>query len=139
MPLILKGSVKKVIALSTGMADIELIRNFDIDTAAPYTVSKAALNAVMAKFSAQYRSQGVLFLSISPGVVDTGMMERLTEEQKQGFANLGPKFAKYAPHFKGPITPEESANHVLSVIRNASVEKGDGGSFVSHFGNQQWL
>lgn len=50
-----------------------------------------------------------------------------------------PKFADYAPHFTGPLTPTESVNHVMSVINKASVENGDGGSYVSHFGNKQWL
>ena len=49
------------------------------------------------------------------------------------------RFAGYAPHFKGPFTPTESVEHVLSVIDKASVEKGDGGAFLSHFGNKQWL
>jgi NAD(P)-dependent dehydrogenase (short-subunit alcohol dehydrogenase family) len=39
--------------------------------AAPYTISKAALNALVAKYNVAYRSQGILFMSISPGFVDT--------------------------------------------------------------------
>lgn len=72
VPLLKKGSAKKAIAISTGMADVELIRNYDVDVAAPYSISKAALNVAVAKFSAQYRNEGILFMSISPGVVDTG-------------------------------------------------------------------
>jgi hypothetical protein len=53
--------------------------------------------------------------------------------------DLGAKFAAYAPHFKGPITPQESVEHVRRVIEMKSVEAGDGGTFVSHFGNKQWL
>jgi len=54
-------------------------------------------------------------------------------------STLPAKFAKYAPHFRGPITPEESVKAVMNVVANASIEKGDGGAFVSHFGNKQWL
>jgi hypothetical protein len=50
-----------------------------------------------------------------------------------------PKFATYAPHFKGPISAEESVKAVLSVAKRASVEGGDGGAFISHLGNKQWL
>lgn len=71
MPLILQGSAKKVIALSTGLGDIDLIRNHDIWMGVAYSISKAALNMVIAKFSAQYREEGILFLGISPGVVNT--------------------------------------------------------------------
>ena len=59
-------------AISTGMADLDLITKFDVANAAPYAISKAALNVAIAKFSAQYAEQGVLFLAISPGLVDTG-------------------------------------------------------------------
>jgi hypothetical protein len=45
----------------------------------------------------------------------------------------------YAPHFKGPITPEESVRHVREVWEKASIEGGSGGAFVSHFGNKQWV
>lgn len=72
LPLILKGKQKKVAFISSGMADIELIRNLEIEMSAPYAVGKAAANAVVAKFSAEYAKDGVLFMSISPGVVDTG-------------------------------------------------------------------
>jgi hypothetical protein len=48
-------------------------------------------------------------------------------------------FVEYAPHFKGAGTTEASVKDVLSVIDKASVDKGDGGSFVSHYGNHQWL
>jgi NAD(P)-dependent dehydrogenase (short-subunit alcohol dehydrogenase family) len=75
LPLILKGNAKKVIAISTGMADIDMIAKFNVHIAAPYAISKAALNAAIAKFSAQYSSQGVLFLSISPGLVSTSAFE----------------------------------------------------------------
>jgi hypothetical protein len=48
-------------------------------------------------------------------------------------------FKGYAPHWEGAISPEESATAVLSVINKASIEAGNGGSFVSHYGNNQWL
>jgi hypothetical protein len=57
----------------------------------------------------------------------------------QKLAIQGAKFAKYAPHFKGPIQPEESAIAVLSVVEKASLANGDGGAFVSHLGTKQWL
>lgn len=71
-PLILKGKIKKVIAISSGLADIEPMRTFNFTENPPYAISKAALNAAVAKFSAEYAKQGVLFISICPGPVDTG-------------------------------------------------------------------
>lgn len=54
----------------------------------------------------------------------------------EGFAG---KLASYAPHFKGPITPEESVKAVRSVWEKASIEEGYGGAFISHLGNKQWV
>lgn len=52
---------------------------------------------------------------------------------------MGAKFLKYAPDFKGPITPEQSVNAMRSVISDVSIEKGHGGDFLSHFGNKKFL
>jgi hypothetical protein len=52
---------------------------------------------------------------------------------------MAAKFSEYAPDWKGAITPEVSIKAVMSVINNASIEKGDGGAFISHWGNKQWL
>ena len=72
IPLLLKGREKKVFTLSTGVADIDLINQVDLAVAAPYSISKAALNMAIAKYSALYKSEGLLFMAISPGLVDTG-------------------------------------------------------------------
>ncbi|CAI7616453.1 unnamed protein product [Penicillium discolor] len=139
MPLILKGEVKKVIAISSGHASLDAISNLGIEVAPLYTISKAALNAAVAKFSAQYAKDGVLFMSICPGMVDTGHFANATEEQLKGLAGMLGAFARYAPNFKGPSPPETAVQDVISVMEKASVKGGDGGSFVSHYGNQQWL
>jgi hypothetical protein len=49
------------------------------------------------------------------------------------------KFAAYAPDFKAPDTPPDSIRAVMSVVEKSSIENGDGGAFVSHFGNRQWI
>lgn len=72
LPLILKGDVKKVITISSGMADIDLINQYRIDVSAPYSISKGAVNVAVSKFHARYAEDGILFLGVSPGLVDTG-------------------------------------------------------------------
>lgn len=42
-------------------------------------------------------------------------------------------------NFTGAASPESSVKDVISVYEKASVANGDGGSFVSHFGNKTWL
>jgi NAD(P)-dependent dehydrogenase (short-subunit alcohol dehydrogenase family) len=78
MPLVLKGKTKKVIAITSGHADLDFINNFDIENSALYSASKAALNIIVAKFSAQYKKDGVLVFSMSPGVVEVGHFSQRT-------------------------------------------------------------
>ncbi len=75
MPLILKGRAKKVIAISTGASDPEMTLSVDMFQAPSYSISKAALNMAVAKFSAIYREKGVLVMAICPGAVDTGSLQ----------------------------------------------------------------
>lgn len=120
------------------MADLDLINAYGVSAATPYTVSKAALNALVAKYNAAYgRSEGILFLGISPGVVNT-KQSALREEDMKGFREMLGQFKEYEPDFQGPISPAESAERVLEVVGRASVGEF-GGGFVSHFGNKQWL
>ncbi|KAH1553234.1 hypothetical protein KXX57_007031 [Aspergillus fumigatus] len=139
LPLVLKGKIKKVITISTGVADLDLTNDYEIDTAALYAASKAAMNMIVAKFNAQFKKDGVLFMSISPGLVEVGRYTDATPEEIQALMGLTGKLAAYAPHFKGPITPQEFVRHARSTWEKASIEGGSGGAFVSHFGNKQWV
>ncbi|KAI2780145.1 NAD(P)-binding protein [Daldinia loculata] len=143
LPLIRKGEAKKVISISTGIADYDLVRDIELDTSGAYTTSKAALNLAVVEYHAQFHNEGILFFSISPGIVATDgqnvARDNKSEKELENSQRMFGKFAKYAPHFKGPITPEESVKLVMKVIYNASLERGDGGSFVSHLGTRQWL
>ncbi|RDW83800.1 uncharacterized protein DSM5745_04126 [Aspergillus mulundensis] len=132
LPLIQRSAIKKVIAITTGMADLDFIAHYNIAIGAPYSISKAALNAAIAKFSAEYRKDGILFLGLSPGLVDTseGKAE-MTEEQKAGVASMVAQFATYAPAWKGPITPEESVGLLRGVIERAHVDRGYAGAFLN--------
>ncbi|KAH8164043.1 hypothetical protein CIB48_g4201 [Xylaria polymorpha] len=139
MPLILRGYVKKVIAISTGISDLDITTQLELEGSPLYAIAKAGLNMMTAKFSAQYKKEGVLFMSVCPGVVDVGHDKDATPEQMASMMTLMGKFNSYAPHFEGPATPEESVRDVISVWERASIEKGDAGHFVSHLGNKQWL
>ena len=161
MPLILKGDAKKVIAITSGFADLDFTNKWDMTPGSLYAISKAALNMVIAKFSAQYKKQGVLFLAVCPGMVEVGHYDKgmdspfsvsfsekylltlfcvlATEQDKAKLGETVAKFKQYSPSFKGPITTEESVTCVRKVIDEASIEKGNGGDFLSHFGTKQWL
>lgn len=72
IPLILKGRAKKIVGISSGFAAADLVRKYNVHNSAPYAISKAAFNMAIVEFSAQYAKEGVLFISISPGTIDTG-------------------------------------------------------------------
>ncbi|KAJ4062536.1 hypothetical protein NW761_012500 [Fusarium oxysporum] len=138
-PLVLKGQGKKVIAISSSMSDIDFIRQFEIEPAPAYAISNAGSSVLTAKFAARYAKEGVLFMSIYPGSVNSGFEGELTEEQKEKVTKLGSKFVNYAPHFTGPSTPVDSDKAVLKLMNEASLEKGSSGALVSKFGNKQWM
>jgi NAD(P)-dependent dehydrogenase (short-subunit alcohol dehydrogenase family) len=72
LPLILKGQAKKVIHITSPHADLDPINQYEVEQSALYAISKAGANIAIAKFNAQYKKDGVLFMSISPGVVEVG-------------------------------------------------------------------
>lgn len=96
LPLVMKGKVKKVITISSGQADLDLINELEIETSALYSASKAAMNVIVAKFSAQYKKDGVLFMSMSPGAVEVGHYDNstyslVTIETSRYFTNVYPQ------------------------------------------------
>jgi NAD(P)-dependent dehydrogenase (short-subunit alcohol dehydrogenase family) len=72
IPLILKGEAKKIIAITSGFADLDATNQVRVAVGGPYSISKAAMNLAVGKYSAEYASQGVLFMSVAPGSIDTG-------------------------------------------------------------------
>ncbi|KAI0390142.1 NAD(P)-binding protein [Xylariaceae sp. FL0594] len=142
LPQIRAGDARyrKVVAVSSGVADNDWTDECEIEPACLNAMSKAALNVVTAKFHAQYgRREGILFLSVCPGLVDAGHFVEPTPPQQEKLNKLLASFARYSSTFKGPDTPANAIRDVLSVIDSSSLEKGDGGRFLSHFGNKQWL
>jgi NAD(P)-dependent dehydrogenase (short-subunit alcohol dehydrogenase family) len=141
LPLIQAGRTKKVALISTGMADAALVNEYELEIAPIYAISKAAVNMVIAKFNAQYKKDGVLFLAISPGVVEVGRYDNIGEqnpEKAKAMMGMFEKFKSYEPSFEGMMTTEESVKKILGVVEKSSVEK-DGGAFLSHLGTKRWL
>lgn len=71
LPLIERGVEKKIVHISTGMADLELIKTTGIDYAVSYAVAKAGMNVQVAKYAAELAPKGIKVLALSPGWVDT--------------------------------------------------------------------
>lgn len=76
LPLLQAGSLKKVLTLSTGIADTDFILGSEFSVGAPYCISKAAMNMAIAKYAVKFKNEGFTFLCISPGVVNTAIKAR---------------------------------------------------------------
>ncbi|KAK6210528.1 hypothetical protein LQW54_006136 [Pestalotiopsis sp. IQ-011] len=136
LPLILKGQGKKVICITSGMADIGVINSTGLKESPLYAMSKAAMNVATAKFNLQYKKDGVLFLGICPGMVDGDGIDpaKLTQEQMAAAGELMGGFARVFPDFKGPQPGAVVVPKIIKVWEEASLEKGDGGKFLPHTG-----
>ncbi|PSD52965.1 hypothetical protein C7G72_18665, partial [Acinetobacter baumannii] len=137
IPLVKQSKAKKVIAISSGHGDLDWINNNDIEISSLYGASKAALNVVVAKFSVQYKPEGVLFFSLSPGAVEVGHYDNVSPEQVQGLMGFMGKIQAYAPHFKGAVPVEDAVRTIRATWERASIETGYAGAFVSQHGNKQ--
>ncbi|KAA1472251.1 NAD(P)-binding protein [Dentipellis sp. KUC8613] len=136
LPLIKKGSSKKVIVISSGVGDLDLTLASGHETSGPYSISKAAVNMAVAKYAAEYKSQGIFFLAISPGLVDTATRAP-TAKELEDMQKMVTKFKKVAPNWQRPLTPDESVEMMLKVFDDLTLESS--GAFLSHKGNKEWL
>jgi len=127
----------KVISITSLVGDCKAITATEIPQGAAYSISKAGLNMAMAKYGARFKDENIIFLSLSPGLVNTAtgtpppeVLEYagfLFERFKAGFPDWTP----------GAISPEESVQMMLKVIGGLQIE--DSGKTLSHFGNEKWL
>ncbi|KAI3201025.1 hypothetical protein DTO027I6_6128 [Penicillium roqueforti] len=140
LDLIRQGQLKKVVAISSGMGDIDMINEMKLSNAAPYAISKGALNVLIAKLNASYADDGVLFMSLCPGRVDTieGDMPELSQENINRLQGILAKFHKNTDGKYAAAAPEDAAKSVLAAIARQSLADGFGGSFLSHNGTKKW-
>jgi len=139
LPLIEKGTQKKVINISSAAGDSEFAEKFGYATAVPYGISKAALNLINTKYAVEFRGKGYTFLAIAPGLVDTRAVNvtRTVEEEARRDAMFR-IFKAGDPDWNGvPLLPRQSADLVLDVIDRATPEES--GRFVSQYGDRRWL
>ncbi|KAJ7745806.1 hypothetical protein DFH07DRAFT_904922 [Mycena maculata] len=140
LPLLRGGAAKKVAVLSTGNADLDATLTIANPGRVGYGISKAAMNMAIAKLALALKPEGFVFVSISPGMVDSKAGRPLVQgspEDEAVFQKTAGRIKVFLPDFKGPITPKQSVDMMLEVIHRWTVEET--GQFVSHYGNKQWL
>ncbi|KAI0088700.1 hypothetical protein BDY19DRAFT_985505 [Irpex rosettiformis] len=130
LPLLLAGNTKKCIAISTTLGSPKVTNAADFGNYAGYGISKAALNLAIAKYACRFRDQGLLFLSINPGLVKTAQGPK---EQVEAFYESRNKINREKnPDFEGAITVERSVGDILAFIDKATI--ADSGKFVHRDG-----
>ncbi|KAJ6578574.1 short-chain dehydrogenases/reductase [Mycena capillaripes] len=140
IPLLRGGPTKKVAVLSTGNADLDATLSMANPGRVGYGISKAAMNMSIAKLALALKPEGFVFVSISPGMVDSKAGRPLVQgspENEAVFQKTTERIKVLLPEFKGPITSKQSVDMMLEVIHRWTVEET--GQFVSHYGNKQWL
>ncbi|KZT66781.1 NAD(P)-binding protein [Daedalea quercina L-15889] len=132
LPLLRKGTTKKILVMGTEGGDIGMVRKSRMSNSVAYGVTKAAEHMVATKFAAELESDGFTVVSISPGFVDVSgtavePMPGTTEESKpivekimKGIFSAYPKAAM--------ISPEESGRRLLSFLE--SMGPAENGTFV---------
>ncbi|KAK7680194.1 hypothetical protein QCA50_016703 [Cerrena zonata] len=141
LPLLRKASqtsLAKIITISSGAGDSEFVVNTAFDSVAAYSVSKAAVNMVTAKYAARFKGENLLFLSISPGLVNTHP-EIPEEVVLESLRPIITKFQTSYPEWDGkPLTPEQSVTTVLDIVSRLTT-KDSGASLTHNGGTKDWL
>ncbi|EJD36360.1 NAD(P)-binding protein [Auricularia subglabra TFB-10046 SS5] len=131
LPLLKKGHTKKVLSLSTGLADPAAVFEVGHKYAVAYSITKVGVEMANIKYAAKYKNDGFTFLTISPGIVKTDM--NLPPEKPEDLVRLQEVSAQFAtiapPGFAGPISPSESVTAMLKVLDGTT--PADSGKFLS--------
>lgn len=140
LPLLKASSATRtvrVVALTSALADLDSTLVTGFAGQPVYSISKAAVNMVIAKYAVRLREEDFVFLAISPGLVNT-MVSPPDEEFLREAPKMIARLKKAAPQWNGfPSSPDEAVTKMLRVIEKAKPK--DSGAFVSHHGNKQWL
>jgi len=111
-----RSEQKKIVAITSAQGSIGSLRSSSIVF---YNLSKSALNMGMRSNSFELKARGITVALISPGAVDTAMMQLALERAGVSFRLL---------------TPADSAAMVIDVISKYGLDRT--GTFLSHEGKE---
>ncbi|KAH8723492.1 hypothetical protein GQ44DRAFT_656770 [Phaeosphaeriaceae sp. PMI808] len=134
--LIRNGAEKKIIFISSQNGNLEFTRIIRSSTFLGYSVSKAGMNMVVAKFAIELAPEGIKTLALSPGWVNTDAVKAVTGDPEilKGTLDM---LHKVGLKVEGPAPIEEAVANMLRVIPNLA--EADSGKLLTHHGNEeQW-
>ncbi|KAH9929441.1 uncharacterized protein B0H18DRAFT_211604 [Fomitopsis serialis] len=124
LPLLRKGTAKKIIVIGSEGGDCSLVWRIRLANAAAYGTTKAAENMVATKYAAELESEDFTVASVSPGIVDVSKTaaesgfyvpsEELMPTVNKIMNGILAAFPKATT-----ITPEESCRRLVSFIDSA--------------------
>jgi len=88
LPLVRKSKIKKIIVITTGLADRDMVAQSTMSFSVTYSSMKAALNMVVAKYAVELKNEGIILLALSPGLVDT-RAERPASQRESAWMIMG--------------------------------------------------
>ncbi|KAL5498343.1 hypothetical protein ACEPAH_2485 [Sanghuangporus vaninii] len=125
IPLLRAGKTKKVLAVtsSLGSPSFALLTNHSACPA--YSISKAALDMVVAKFATKLKDDGFTFLAVSPGLIKTmpgppDVVDKIYEGEIAKLRQINPNF--------GFVSVEQSVKDQISLLEKMT--PADSGAFV---------
>ncbi|KLO10733.1 NAD(P)-binding protein [Schizopora paradoxa] len=130
LPLLRAGGTKKCIIIGSALASTKLARNTGVIRFSGYAMSKSALNIAGVRYATKYRSEGVIFLTITPGLVKT--LQGKPDEVDKFFAKEEERIRQQFPQFEGSITVEQSVHDQLALISRVTIDQS--GAFVNRDG-----
>ncbi|KAI5116183.1 hypothetical protein M0805_009451 [Coniferiporia weirii] len=131
LPLVCAGKTKKVAIITSEMGSPHYAIKTQTVSAPAYSISKAGVNMVFAKYTSAYKDQGITFLAISPGLMKTmpgpkefvdGRYDRIVELTRATI----PDFSV--------IPIDESVRDQIALIEKTTL--ADTGSFVHYDGKK---
>lgn len=130
LSLIEQGKEKKIVHITTGHGDTDLILGSGFAALLPYGASKAMLNNVVARYGMELQPKGIHVVAISPGFIDNHPM---SQEALDYTLSMFRKVQSDAAR----ISAETSVRLQLETISKLGWEVQ--GRAISQHGNQRWF
>ncbi|RPD72782.1 NAD-P-binding protein [Lentinus tigrinus ALCF2SS1-7] len=138
LPLLRRGTDKKIVVISTGGADVRNIHRQGAAGIAAYQITKCAALMATTKWASKLQGEGFVVVSLAPGLVDTTgtIGEHGDSAAHDAMVAAAEGFVK-----KGMSvvleTPEQSVSNQLKVVDG--LKPSDNGLLLSHqTGKELW-
>ncbi|KAF9816969.1 hypothetical protein IEO21_03734 [Rhodonia placenta] len=121
LPLLRKGSAKKIVVIGTSMGHLDFTWKLRIETGVAYGASKAAADLIVTKYAALLEDESFIVTGLLPGLVDTSAtaIDAPDEETIKTLGRRMEKLKKANPNFDAtPMKLEAGVHQLLEAIQS---------------------